>query len=607
MQTRYRLMLFCLLILTAVIYYPFLGSPFVFDDFYNLFALEQVSQQGLLAFVAEGFAGPTGRPVSLLSFALQHESWPRHPFHFKLVNLLIHLLNGVLVWFISRRLFAILESRQRQQNLFALLATALWLLHPMHLTTVLYTVQRMTQLSSLFTLLGVAGYIVLRARLENEIKPARYIVTGVYVLGCALLATLSKENGILLLLFIPVLELTLLASQPRPRYLTRWLALVVVFPLLVVLTYLVVQLPSVLQGYHYREFNAYERVITQATVLFSYLEDLLLPGYGAFTLHHDDYPLSRGLFNPPVTAIAVFGIIALFLGALVRRKQNPVFAFCILWFLAGHALESSHLNLELYFEHRNYLPSFAVCFGLAYGARLLFIRVNSLVISGGVVAIYTLLMITVLVMEGSLWNKPLKQAVEWVRLHPESMRSLNNLGTLYIGYREYEGALDVYEQMADNAPGSIYADLQIARIHECKMNHGHDWIPIMDKAGSASPAGQHIVALLDLIIVEIIKNECLSDTSVKLAELINKLLDNNKFGYMNAYLYQFGATLAVRNDQPAQALAYIDEALARRPAQDNYIFKMNLLKRMGMEKEARALIQEYEQQSTSSPMQTLFK
>ena len=68
MQTRYRLLPLCLIALTVVIYYPFLNSPFVFDDFYNLFALEQVNQNGYLSFLAEGFSGPTGRPVSLFSF-----------------------------------------------------------------------------------------------------------------------------------------------------------------------------------------------------------------------------------------------------------------------------------------------------------------------------------------------------------------------------------------------------------------------------------------------------------------------------------------------------------------------------------------------------------
>ncbi len=57
-------------------------------------------------------------------------------------------------------------------------------------------------------------------------------------------------------------------------------------------------------------------------------------------------------------------ILGLILTALVRRKKWPLFAFAVLWFFAGHALESTFLPLEYFFEHRNYLPLLGPIFAL---------------------------------------------------------------------------------------------------------------------------------------------------------------------------------------------------------------------------------------------------
>ena len=139
------------LLLTTVIYWPGLNSRFLGDDYVNLSDLDSVSEYGYLYYIfGSGNAGPSGRPISLATFALQHNSWPDLPFNFKLVNLIIHLANGCLIFFISQFLANML-MRGRSRTILPIMVTVLWLLHPMLLTTTLYTVQRMTLLSAFFT------------------------------------------------------------------------------------------------------------------------------------------------------------------------------------------------------------------------------------------------------------------------------------------------------------------------------------------------------------------------------------------------------------------------------------------------------------------------
>lgn len=605
MQTRYRLLPLCLIALTAVIYYPFLNSPFVFDDFYNLFALEQVNQNGYLSFLAEGFSGPTGRPASLLSFALQHESWPANPFDFKLVNLLIHLMNGLLIGFISFRLTSATIDDVKLGYLCSCITMALWLLHPMHLSTVLYTVQRMTQLSALFTLSGIAFYLVGRQWLVKNENIAGYVIVAAGVLCCTVLAILSKENGILLLLFIPVIEFTILAKNRQPNYIKPWLVIVVLTPLLIFIAYLLYILPGTLQSYHFRDFNAGQRLLTQAIILFDYLKDLILPSYGAFTLYHDNYQVSTGILAPVTTAIALISIIALLIFSIVKRKTYPLFSFCCLWFLAGHSLEASHLNLELYFEHRNYLPGFSIFFGISHIFILIINKTRKYTLGLGAAMIYVSWTMTVLVLEGNLWNKPLYQAVEWSRLHPGSSRITGNLASMYMHYSEFEKAESTYKQLVSIKPDSIYPDLQIIRIKLCKGKHAGNnagWDEVYQKSQNARPEGQHIIGLLDLMIFETLEGKCKENTLANIDKLLDILLINENFAFLQGHLYQFKSTIELTRKDYNSALKYIDKALTIKQSADNYTLKLQLLRQLNKQQEYIETIKAIEQHSAINPL-----
>ena len=95
-----------------------------------------------------GQAGPTGRPVSLFTFALQAAAWPDDPAAFKAINLLIYALSAVLVYLCSFRLAMHLRRERHLAALVATTAALVWALQPVHTSTVLYTVQRMALLSN---------------------------------------------------------------------------------------------------------------------------------------------------------------------------------------------------------------------------------------------------------------------------------------------------------------------------------------------------------------------------------------------------------------------------------------------------------------------------
>ena len=150
---RAWLALFAAGLVTALIYWPGLAGGFILDD--------AVVVQPLVAAPAAISAdtllrefGPLGRPVSMLSFLLNARvadglaAW-------KAVNLALHLVTGLLVFLLARCLFARVLSAPGQAAWPAVFTAAVWLVHPLFVSTTLYTYQRQAQLAALFSLLAL--------------------------------------------------------------------------------------------------------------------------------------------------------------------------------------------------------------------------------------------------------------------------------------------------------------------------------------------------------------------------------------------------------------------------------------------------------------------
>src|SRR4051812_24632122 len=128
------------------VYRPGLTGVFLFDDYANLPALGAYGPiddtTTFLRYITSGHADPTGRPLALLSFLVDARDWPADPAPFKRTNLLLHLLNGALLGWLLLRLGEALVLDARRAAVAAVFGSALWLLHPLLVSTVLYVVQR---------------------------------------------------------------------------------------------------------------------------------------------------------------------------------------------------------------------------------------------------------------------------------------------------------------------------------------------------------------------------------------------------------------------------------------------------------------------------------
>lgn len=368
-----------LLLLSSAVYTPGISGPYLFDDPPNLLDNHYVKIHELTvdtlreaAFSLE--AGPLRRPISMVSFAVNHyfaggfdDSTP-----FKATNIAIHAINGLLLfWFLKlffHRLAVVRQdqwawlNRGRISNTILLAAGVawLWLLAPIQLTSVLYVVQRMVSLSAMFTLLALICYMHGRLGMLTDKRGAGWLLgLGVPISG--VLALYSKENAALLPLYLLLLEIILFGGEYPWRHwqqLTKNSRLVLLgFLLLVTCALLVWSVYHFAPSYSGRHFTLEQRLLTEARVLWLYLYLTLVPMLNQLGLNHDDIVVSTSLLTPWTTLPSVMGLLGLMLLVAVSFKKHPLLALGISWFLVGHSLESTFIPLEIAHEHRNYLPS----------------------------------------------------------------------------------------------------------------------------------------------------------------------------------------------------------------------------------------------------------
>lgn len=367
---------FCLiaaLVVAFLVYQRGLSGPFLFDDSINIVdntylkidTLDTASLKAAAFSMAHGIAG---RPVSMVSFALDYYFNGSAPYGFKLTNLIIHLLNGACIFVLTMLVFEVYRRRHAPElnperlRWISLAVASVWLLHPLNLTPVLYVVQRMTSLSALFTLLGLSAYLYGRLR-QIDGKSGWGWILSAFLLFTPL-AVLSKENGALLPAFMLLVEVVLLdfqAPTTKSRFaLMSLFAATVILPAAALAVYTIYDPAWLLVGYSTRDFTLPERLMTEARVLWFYLRLIVVPDISQLGLYHDDIAISRGLLAPYSTLLACIGVVLLAGVAFLLRKRHPIAAFGVLFFLFGHSIESSVIALEIVFEHRNYLPSYGI-------------------------------------------------------------------------------------------------------------------------------------------------------------------------------------------------------------------------------------------------------
>jgi protein O-mannosyl-transferase len=342
------------LLLSWLLYSRVLGGGFVFDD------LEIASSRLLQARTWGDLVPILSKPgiprrVGRVSLALNHMYGALEPYGYHAVGIVLHGLNGLLVFLLLRWLLAhVLPERAspERRDWLAAAGSALWLVHPIHTQAVSYIWQRTTVLVTFLYLCSLLAFLHGRERQGR----GRVIWFGISAtLGLAALAT--KENAATL----PVVMVLLARLAPRAngggiRH-GRWLLAGLGTFVLVAAFYLGPRFLELMSGeFERRGFTLTERLLTESRVVVMYLSLLVWPHPSRLRLEYD-YTVSQGLLTPATTLTCLALIAALLVAAVWQWRKRPWLALGILWYFVHLAIESSVVPLDLVYEHRLYLPS----------------------------------------------------------------------------------------------------------------------------------------------------------------------------------------------------------------------------------------------------------
>jgi hypothetical protein len=525
-------------LLTIVAYLPGLSGPFLLDDASNLDPLGAwlAGRTTWQHVVFGNTSGLFGRPLSMLSFMLDAALFGGGPLSFKITNLLIHLGCGTLIFLLCRGLFERDERLRTRAAWWALGIATIWLLHPIQASTVLYVVQRMAQLSAALVLIALMSY--LRGRHLLESGHARAAVAWLFIAFplATLAAALGKENGVLAPLFALILELAYFHGTRRPRAIDAFFLVFLLIPGVFVIGGYALHPEKILAGYQTRDFSFTQRVLTEPRVLLDYVKAILFPIGASPGLYGDDFPLSTGLLSPISTLLAIVFWIVVALYAWWLRRRNATFFAGVFLFLAGHVMESTVLPLEIYFEHRNYLPCIGLFMAVAGLSAMGYTHLRARENSQGTMRIAAVLLVLMLGisthMRAWTWTSWPTIVLQAAASHPDSMRAQMDLAALFVKSGQPAQARTVFARLASSSSatarniGAIYPV-----VLDCQIDGSVDSTHL-DKlrAVAGNHLGNYEAGALSLLVQKLNSSSCNglsnNDLAVLLSDFASKAPQN---------------------------------------------------------------------------------
>ena len=433
-------------VLVFLAYTSTLTGPFIFDDKPNIqqnphIRLERLSPSGI---ASAAFESPAKhRPVANISFALNYYFHRYNPVGYHFVNILIHIINGILLYLFTKATLQTPTLKTDFEGLavgwIPMFTAFIWALHPLQTQSVSYIVQRMNGLATMFYLLCLWFYV--KYRLLKNSERSFWLLFGCAASG--VLAIGSKEIAASLPVFIILYEWYFFQNL-NVHWLKKKLPLIAgALALLVILSLLFLgtdPLDRITAGYLNRSLTVAQRVLTEFRVVIFYLSLLIWPHPSRLNLDHE-FMISNTLIDPITTLFSIVAIAGAIGAAIYYAKRAPLVSFCTLWFFGNLVIESSVIGLEIIFEHRTYLPSMMLIFtfvSLAFKymkPRQFCIPALCILVAVGTFWTYQ---------RNSVWSDAISLWQDCVTKSPNKARPYNNLGVALDQAGHTQAAIENY-------------------------------------------------------------------------------------------------------------------------------------------------------------------
>jgi len=301
------------------------------------------------------------RPLSLITFAVEHELFDNNPHISHFINILLFAFTGFMLCLLLMELFS------GYHTAFAFLISLLFIAHPIHTEVVANLKSR----DELMSFLGVTSILFILLRHSESVKKKYFIISLVIFY----LAMLSKETAMTGVVLLPAILYFF-----RQKSIPECIGKAIPFALAVGLYYfqkykmmgtLTGQVPNDIVNYPY--VNA---KITSSLIIFSYCIKLLfLPHPLMYDYSYNQIPI--GTWANPLTWVGLVLFSVLLFFAIRGTIKKTIWGFAIVFFFVTFipALGFVLIRGGIMAERFLYSASLGFCIALVYFLGLL-LKVN---------------------------------------------------------------------------------------------------------------------------------------------------------------------------------------------------------------------------------------
>jgi hypothetical protein len=366
-----------------------------------------------------------------------------------------------------------------------------------------------------------------------------------------------------------------------------------------------------------RPWTLGQRLLTEPRILMDYLGLLWLPRPFTPGLFNDQIVASTSLWSPATTLPSILAVIGLIAGAWLLRKHVPAIALAVLFYFVGQSIESSSIALELYFEHRNYLPALLMFWPLAlWLAGVPLVQGHSraqtstrgfVVARFAIAAILLAMLGTMTHARASLWGNQRDQALLWAKLNPGSPRAQASAAQAEAGAGRTDLGIHRLRPLLARMPEQVQFALNLLAM-ECQQGRITDDTLSASKTALATTRdpGSLLTSWFERAIAQTRQPTCPELTLDNLDALLDAT-ESNHFLMANPGRHQdidyLKGRIALARGEASKALTWFNSALDRQVRVSLALQQAALLGASGFPRQGLAHLDHYasEQQPKFQP------
>ncbi len=370
--------IFLIVILAMIIYLNTFDASFHFDDTPAI-----VENYAIHRFDLKEIFSTSTRPILDITFAINYYFGKLNVFGYHLVNLMLHIANGVMLYFILLWTINQVNSRNPVNPInfrVPLYASLIFIAHPIQTQAVTYIVSRSSVLTTTFYLLALLLFIRAFKQSANSEGPralssmllakcSKLYFIGAFLSSCLGMGT--KQEAATLPVMLLIYDFYFMSKGDWKVLKRHYKVHLAMFATLAVVLYLSFSGLKTYISFDYakgvpmpqeQSITSFQYFLTQLHVIPYYIRLLFIPT----NLNLDyDWPITRNIDLPTVFFFVL--LTSLIIVAIILFRRARLISFGIIWFFVTLSVTSSFIVIyDVIFEHRLYLPSIGFAIVIAF-------------------------------------------------------------------------------------------------------------------------------------------------------------------------------------------------------------------------------------------------